>query len=244
MRKDLFGNELVGERVGSEWAPVLRRTAETGQEAHFTRRGQEGEEAAGFLAAYPPEKPGMIAPGNEWLAERAAQGDATAFEYLAERCKSMLTAYARSCVSNWADAQDVVQDTLLDAFLGLPRFDKARPFEPWLRAICRNRVRKHWRRGKREESHRSSLSDLVVALEAERLGTGCDDTEGREEGLGRVYECLRRLKDEHRDLLLWRYGEDLSVSEVARRSGRSPGNVAQTLYRLRQALRGRVASIG
>jgi len=185
----------------------------------------------------------VIAPGNEWLAERAAQGEEAAFEELVERCQSMLRAYVRACVPNWADAQDVVQDTLLDAFLGLPRFDKARPFEPWLRAICRNRVRKHWRRWGRREGTCVSLSEPSVARKVERLGTWRDGPEGREEAVAQLYRLLSRMTAEHRNLLLWRYGEDLSVSEVARRCGRSPGSVAQTLWRVRHDLRERVTHI-
>jgi DNA-directed RNA polymerase specialized sigma24 family protein len=54
---------------------------------------------------------------------------------------------------------------------------------------------------------------------------------------------LGRLSDVHRNLLLWRYGEDLSVGEVAWRCGRRRGSVAQTLWRIRQALRERLADI-
>ena len=74
----------------------------------------------------------------------------------------MLTAYVRSCVSNWADAQDIVQDTLRDAFLGLSRFDRARPFEPWLRAICRNRVKKRFRSLARDRERLVPLDDVAL----------------------------------------------------------------------------------
>ena len=178
----------------------------------------------------------MIAPGNDWLAERASQGEAAAFGELSERCRPLLTAYVRSCVLNWADAEDIVEDTLMDAFRSMPRFDRTRAFEPWLRGICRNRVRGFLRAGRRDRPRWVSLEDSAVAQELEREERGTGGGAAAEVRTA-LHVCLENLAPGNRVLLELRYAEDLSLAEVAGRCGRSRGSVAQTLWRLRQRLR-------
>ncbi len=79
------------------------------------------------------------------LVRLAQGGDTQAFGVLAERYGKSLISYTRAKVRSWADAQDIVQDTLIDALKGLGGFDLERPFRPWLRAICRNRLSRHYR---------------------------------------------------------------------------------------------------
>ena len=82
-----------------------------------------------------------------------------------------------------------------------------------------------------------SLSESTTAArEADELACG----NGEEDGGGdreRVRERLVRLKPVERILLDLRYGEDLSLAEVAVRCGRSVGSIAQILLRVRRALR-------
>jgi RNA polymerase sigma-70 factor (ECF subfamily) len=176
----------------------------------------------------------MIAPGNEWLAERATQGDATAFGDLAERCQPLLTAYVRAHVPNWTDAEDIVQEALLDAFRGIRRFEKGRPFEPWIRAICRNRVRKFFRRAVRE---REMFVPLDEACLRRMEALAAEGDRGGHEVAEAVWACLGEMSVRSRMLLELRHIEGVPLAEVAARSGLSRGSAAQTLLRARRRLR-------
>ena len=145
--------------------------------------------------------------------------------------------YVSAKVCSWADAQDIVQDTFLDELRGLGGFDLGRPFRPWLRAICRNRLSRHYRAWAREQARCLSLSDENVARRVAAAVSEETDPGESEELIRLVRACMARLNRRHAELLWLRYGEDLSLAEVARRCGRSPHCLAQTLYRVRGQLK-------
>ena len=171
------------------------------------------------------------------LVGLAHGGNLEAFGILVQRHEASLMGYVSTKVHCWADAQDIVQDTFLDALRGLYRFDTGRPFRPWLRAICRNRLRRHYRTWARKQGRCVSLSDEDVARKVEAERSTEADAGNAEELFGIVHRCVSGLNIRHAELLALLYGEDLSVDEVARRTGRSPHNVAQTVYRARQRLK-------
>lgn len=61
-----------------------------------------------------------------------------------------VTRYARSMAGPGADADDVVQDTYLDAWRGRATFDPTRDARKWLFAICRHAFIKRYRKSTRE----------------------------------------------------------------------------------------------
>src|SRR5688572_18668698 len=69
------------------------------------------------------------------------------FEILLRENAGMLWSYLRSLV-NATDADDLFQQTCLEAWRSLDRYDKARPIGPWLRGIASNLVFVHWRKSK------------------------------------------------------------------------------------------------
>jgi len=179
----------------------------------------------------------MIAMGDGWLAERAAQGDEAAFVELMNRYEGLVRGQAASAGLGWADVEEVTQDAWLDAFRNLNRFDPSRQLGPWLRGICRNRVRKFHRDVAVKQERYLSLSDRAVAREAESMVAGRAEAESKWVALETLLECAREMSGSHRRLLYLHYLDDLPIREVAARLGRSRGYVSQTLFRARRALR-------
>ena len=52
-----------------------------------------------------------------------------------------------------------------------------------------------------------------------------------------VLACLHKIKDEYRELIVLRYLNEMSVSEIARALEKTPNNVRVSLYRARRALK-------
>ena len=83
---------------------------------------------------------------------------ATAPDALAEFERVMLqflpdvTRYARSLAGQGADADDLVQETYLDAWRGRGTYDGSRDARRWLFAICRHAFIKRHRKTQREIS--------------------------------------------------------------------------------------------
>ena len=80
------------------------------------------------------------------LAVAARDGDRHAFDELVSHHKEGLFRLVRGYVGNSDDAYDILQDSFVAAWLALSRFDQARDFAAWLRAIALNKCRDFSRR--------------------------------------------------------------------------------------------------
>lgn len=72
------------------------------------------------------------------LLRRARRGDRRAFGELAERHQQRLFTLAARTLGSREEAEDAVQETLLRAWLALPRFREDARFSTWLYRICVN----------------------------------------------------------------------------------------------------------
>lgn len=88
------------------------------------------------------------------LLERSKAGDHAAFEQLIQQNSATARRAIRAIAPNPADADDVMQDTLVKAFQGLRSFDQRSKFSTWLTRIAINNALMLLRRqkGKREIS--------------------------------------------------------------------------------------------
>ena len=82
------------------------------------------------------------------LIQKAQQGDRDAFGELVALYQARLRAFVARYVTRPDDVYDIVQEGFIDAMQHLDRFDPAKDFGPWLRAICRNRMLNHFRSAK------------------------------------------------------------------------------------------------
>jgi RNA polymerase sigma-70 factor (ECF subfamily) len=171
------------------------------------------------------------------LIELAAAGDLDAFGEIARRYEGMMSAHVARSVPNWADVCEIVQDALMDAFRNMGRFDTKRRLTPWLRAICRNRVRKFYRDVMPKRESCVSLVDGRMAEKLESSIVGKDGGRTESVVVDALFECMGRMNTGHRKLLDLRYFDNLPVKDVAALSGRSCGCVLQTLLRARRNLR-------
>jgi RNA polymerase sigma-70 factor (ECF subfamily) len=125
------------------------------------------------------------------------------------------------------DPSDVVQDALLAAHNKLPAYLRERPvlFYPWLRQIAWEQLIQHTRRHlgaaartvMREEQLEPGLSDASAALLSRRLAdsvSGPDRRLHKAEQRARIKTALAKLSPEHREVLVLRFLEELSLAEV------------------------------
>ena len=74
-------------------------------------------------------------------------GDNTAYSNLVERYQGHVYGLAFSILGNWADAQDVAQDTFIRAYVNLGTLENHEKFASWLRRIafstCMDFIRQH-----------------------------------------------------------------------------------------------------
>ena len=80
----------------------------------------------------------MNSLSDEELARWVQRGDADAFGVLMERYEAKLVRYARRFLFGQSDAQDLVQDAFLKAYMNIRSFDAGRKFSSWLYRIAHN----------------------------------------------------------------------------------------------------------
>jgi RNA polymerase sigma-70 factor, ECF subfamily len=73
-----------------------------------------------------------------WLISAAKAGDAVAFVELSKRHSYKILRRAYRIVKNWEDAEDVLQEALMRAFLHLKDFEERSSFSSWLTRIAIN----------------------------------------------------------------------------------------------------------
>ena len=164
------------------------------------------------------------------------RGERAGFEALVERHRPRLHALAFALLGDAEESEDVVQEAMLRAFLGLASLRDPARFRSWVSGIVANVARMRLRRPRRES----------VSLDRVLEGTAplpWPDTPSPEEAveldeLARtVGEALETLPEAHRGVLLRHYVEGLTCREIAERTGQSTGAVRVRLHRARANLR-------
>lgn len=167
------------------------------------------------------------------LITAAVAGDREAFGQLVRRHQARLRALVAFSIADRDDVLDLVQESFVDAWRGLERFDATREFGPWLRTICRNRVLKHLRdRLPKRRRELALVDEALIAAAPEEA------PEGR---LAALRRCLEALDDGHRALLERRYHDGVAVQELAGELGKSANAVSMILIRLKGVLQRCVA---
>lgn len=173
-------------------------------------------------------------PSSEALVLACQAGSSEAFDALVERHSGAVFGYLLRFTGNAHDAQDLAQDTFLKAHRGLPRFQTARAFVPWLFTIARRTALNHFRgRHPTEELHPG-----MAATE----GAGAPDVSAdRADLVGSLWELAKRLKPRQYEALWLHYGEGLEIDQVARVMRKTRLNIRVLLHRARQELRRRLS---
>jgi RNA polymerase sigma-70 factor, ECF subfamily len=185
-----------------------------------------------------------VLAGRPWLARRAGvrdrserllireaqRGSADAFEELFRRHWPRAFRAAYLIVHDAAASEDIAQEAFLAALRALDRFDRRRPFGPWLNRIVVNRAI-DWSRAR--------------ALRREVVGSEPGESAGGPQRAGRPYSeavvaALGVLSPEHRAVIVLRHLLEYTPGEIARLLDLPRGTVNS---RLRRGLDGLEAAL-
>jgi RNA polymerase sigma-70 factor, ECF subfamily len=136
------------------------------------------------------------------------------------------------CGGMVATAEELTQEAFVEAVRHRHRFDGRSDPVTWVVAIARHKLADHFRRIAREERRHLSL---VSAAATE--GSVAPDPAAAADGRRDVARALAEMPETQRAVVVYRYLDDLSVAEIARRIGRSPSATESLLTRGRERLR-------
>lgn len=161
---------------------------------------------------------------------RFLQGDKRALETLVRMYSDCLTQYAYLFVRNFADAEDIMEESFA-ALIAKPRNipDGAR-FKAYLYKTARNKCLDFLRSKKRTERPLSDYEDILRS----------EDVEGKIESAERdrkVFECLCRLGEPYREVLYFTYFDGFTANEIGTLLKKSRKQVYNLLARAKLRLK-------
>jgi len=171
------------------------------------------------------------------LVARAQAGDEEAFAALIKIHMARVYRIAYRLCWDHDDADDITQDTFVQAFKHLRNFRLGANFAPWLYRIAVNRCLSH-----RAQRQRARPSQPPIELPVHL----CDDPEihvAASETSSRVREEIRRLPRRQQAAIVLFGLEGWSVAETASIMGCSPGTVKRHLHRAKATLRERLEDL-
>lgn len=172
----------------------------------------------------------MTDPYDQLLAKQVQQGSEAAFVTLIRRYERVLAGLIRSRTGSGDHVQDVLQETLVHAWIGLRRLTP-RDVRPWLLQVARNRCRDFFRSTQRRELY---VETEALALMVNRLGIA---QSRQREAAHDIVEAMDEVPKRERDALRAFYVDGLSISEIAARHRSPDGTVKRRLSHGRDRIR-------
>ena len=164
------------------------------------------------------------------LINRVVDGDTSAFHRLVDEHAPYLFRMACGLVPSAGDAEDVLQETFLAAYVQLRRFAGKSTLRTWLAGILLNQAAL-WRR------KRTRYPRLAAELEDEP-NPQLPVSHAVDAKLD-VQRMLQALSPEHREVLVMRECQQMTYDEIATALGVPRGTVESRIFRARQELRQR-----
>ena len=172
------------------------------------------------------------------LIEEARQGDTSAFGELVRKYQGRLYNTMLHVCGGREEAEDVVQEAFIQAFVKLDSFRAKSAFYTWLYRIGFNAAISKRRRKRIEisvEQNREMTGDEPVDN-----GDSPSDRLLREEQVDQVHTALDALSDEHRAILVLREIEGCGYETISEILDLPVGTVRSRLHRARLQLRGQL----
>lgn len=202
---------------------------------------------AGIIARMRPSKTAAYASAGQ-ARERAAPEihvglpAAEAVRRLVDRFGPRLHALALRMCGNAADAEDMVQEVLLQAFRKWHTFRGEADPGTWLHAIAARSCKARMRRKGGVDRRVPALSQLMPWAETRVMAIAASsdersDAAERSEAIARVQRAIAKLPEHLRVPLVLKEVLGLSVEDTAEALGLSVNTVKTRLFRARLALR-------
>ncbi len=153
------------------------------------------------------------------------------FVQLLQQHRTRLFGYIHSLVHDWNHADDLYQQTALVLWTKFDEFDPHRGFFPWACGVARLEFANFVRSRGRQPLYFADPLSLLLVEPLEEITD--EEFEDRREALG---QCITKLPEADRQLLAECYQDSAGVHGAARRRGRSPHSVYNSLRRIRRAL--------
>ena len=175
---------------------------------------------------------------NDTLISRAQAGDEGAFTELMRTHYAFVYAIVIGIVNNPNDAEEVVQDTFLNAYHGLAQYKDTNKFKSWLAKIARNRALNWLREGRIDAVSINEVSESTL-----QSTDSLDEQLLRDEQRELIRRAMGTLSQKDREIARAYYLEGATYDELIRTHGLSYKAISFRLSRAKQKLAKRLAHL-
>jgi len=164
--------------------------------------------------------------GEQRLIRQAQKGQSDFFGLLYDHYCQQIYRFIFLKVSNKEEAEDLTHEVFLSAWRNIGNYNsRGYPFSSWLYRIARNQVIDHYRTKKDHsslENENEAAFQIKPALESDL---------DRQTELTRVDKAIALLGEEQQTVVILRYIEEMSSTEIATVLGKSGGAVRLIQHR-------------
>ena len=174
-----------------------------------------------FMPGVKDENRQNMVEKEEWEARmRQAETNGRA-EMILTRFGDSILRYAYTYLHNMSDAEEVLQDTLMQFLKTAPEFESENHEKAWLLRVAANLSKNRIRYNKLRET--DELNEELVAEEREDLSF--------------VWEAVKSLPVKYREVIHLFYHEGYQTAQIAKVLGRNESTVRSDLRRGREKLK-------
>jgi RNA polymerase sigma-70 factor (ECF subfamily) len=172
---------------------------------------------------------------DQALIARAQEGDSYSFDHLVKKYQKKIYTLAYRMVKNHDAADDVAQDTFINAYSSINSFKLGYSFYTWLYRICMNLSINYLKRQKFVLLE-SQFEEEFSPLEKETANEDPLTFLVHKEQERKIEQAIDSLPPKYKAVFVLKVYEDLSYEQIAQTLKISLGTVMSRLFRARERL--------
>jgi RNA polymerase sigma-70 factor (ECF subfamily) len=178
---------------------------------------------------------------DEALVDLILKGEKTAFGVLIKRYEKQIYSLAYRLTNNKDDAQDFAQEAFLKIYNNLDKYDKGRPFFPWMYKVASNVCYSELRQSKPQANEVPLEKVIEFSPLIPDKSTHPEEYSQTREVQRLVKQAVAELPEKYRVPLVLKYLEDMSYKEISEIMEIPVSTIETRLYRGRALLQKRLS---
>lgn len=151
----------------------------------------------------------VMAFKEEWII-KAQLGDVIAFEWIVSEFREMAIGYAYSILGDYHDAEDVAQESFVQAFFKLTSLQTSKAFPSWFRKIIYSQCERQYRKKYLPTVDLTDIHDLYSPDHSPSKIMEQDELKGQ------ILMAMNKLTEKERNVTILFYVRDYTMSEISR----------------------------
>ena len=179
-------------------------------------------------------------PGDDRLVEQAKQGNVEAFAELARRFEKRIQRAILALTGNLQDADDLTQETFMQAYKTLKDFKQQASFFTWLYRIAINLTLNFLKRKKKERMKETLNENLPLELNSETLVDSPEQNSLEKELSEKLKEAIDSLPIPYRASFVLVVFQGMTHGEAAQILRCSENTVSWRMHKARKMLQAKL----